>query len=326
MQFNRIYLLFIILGFLSSPASAEWFKQQQAIMGTSVSVELWADKKSQADKCSQQVMDNMHRIDQAMSPFKPDSELSRMNTSAAANPFKATSELFQLIQAANKMSQLTQGRFDITFASVGYLYDYRKGIKPSQAQREQRVNAIDYRHIILDATSLTVHFKHPDVRIDLGGIAKGHAVDQAIAILKQCGIQHALVSAGGDSRILGDKRGQAWMTGIRHPRQKDKFIVAIPLTNTAISTSGDYERFFIQDGVRYHHILNPASGKPAKNSRSVTVLGPDTTTTDALSTAMFVMGADQALKLVHKLPGIDAIIIDKAGRIHYSEGLKPPEK
>jgi len=163
------------------------------------------------------------------------------------------------------------------------------------------------------------------VRIDLGGIAKGHAVDQGIEILRQCGIQSALLSAGGDSRILGDKRGQAWMTGIRHPRQKDKFIVAIPLSNTAISTSGDYERFFIEDGVRYHHILNPASGEPAQKSRSVTVLGPDATTTDALSTALFVMGPAQALSLVETLSGIDAIIIDAGGKIHYSRGLQPPE-
>ena len=165
---------------------------------------------------------------------------------------------------------------------------------------------IDYRHLVLDEKARSIRFKKPGVRIDLGGIAKGHAVDNSIRILRACGIQKAMVSAGGDSRIIGDRNGRPWMTGIKDPRHKDQSIVVIPLSDTAISTSGDYERYFEQDGVRYHHILSPR------------------TTTDGLSTTFFVLGPEAGLTLVEKLPGIDAVIIDAQGRVHYSSGLMPP--
>lgn len=295
-------------------------------MGTAVKVELWHDKRLQANKCISLVMANMRRIDASMSPFKPDSELSRLNQTAATKAVKVSKELFQLIRRARQISVQTDGKFDITFASAGRLYDYRKAIRPSDEQLKNLLNAINYRHILLDARKRTIRFQHPQVYIDLGGIAKGHAIDQAIRILRQCGINHALVSAGGDSRILGDKQGLPWMTGIRHPREKNGFAVVLPLTDTAISTSGDYERYFIENGVRYHHIISPSSGKSADQSRSVTILGKDATTTDALSTAIFVMGPKKGLQAIEQLPGIEAIIIDSSGKIHYTSGLLQPEQ
>lgn len=320
------YSLSLIL-LLPLPLKAEWFKDEQAIMGTAVSVELWHDKNLQANKCMSLVMANMRRIDNAMSPYKPDSELSRLNKTGATSPFKTSKELFQLIETANKISDMTEGRFDITFASAGHLYDYRKAVHPTDDTLRHLLGSINYKHIQLDPRKRLIRYLHPEARIDLGGIAKGHAVDQAIHILKRCGIKQALVSAGGDSRILGDRQGLPWMTGIRHPRQKNGFAVVLPLTDTAISTSGDYERFFIENGKRYHHILNPASGQPADKAQSVTILGKDATTTDALSTSVFVMGPAAGLKFVETLPGIEAIIIDSQGQIHYTSGLlKPPSE
>jgi len=321
-----ILLLPVLLGFYPGLSFADWHKQEQAIMGTLVSVELWHDKRLQAQKCISLVMANMRRIDEAMSPYKQDSELSHLNRTAATKPVKISKELFQLISQANRISELTGGRFDITFASAGYLYDYRKAIRPSADKLQHLLSAINYRHIQLNPRKRTIHYRHPKVRIDLGGIAKGHAVDQGIRILQQCGVKHALVSAGGDSRILGDKLGLPWMTGIRHPREKNGFAVVLPLTNTAISTSGDYERYFIEKGVRYHHIISPESGRPADKARSVTILGKDATNTDALSTAIFVMGPKKGLQTVEQLPGIEAIIIDSAGKIHYTSGLLQPEQ
>ena len=160
--------------------------------------------------------------------------------------------------------------------------------------------------------------------IDLGGIAKGYAVDRAIHILQKCGIQQALVSAGGDSKILGDKQGRPWMIGIQHPRKKQAVALSIPLTDTAISTSGDYERFFLSNDERIHHIINPQTGKSAKQSWSATVIGPDAITTDALSTTIFILGAEKGLKLINSLDNIDAIIIDSSGVVHYSSGLENP--
>ena len=295
-------------------------------MGTLVSVELWHDKRWQAEKCIALVMDNMQRIDRLMSPFKDDSLLSQVNRTAASRPVKINKELFQLISRAQQISEQTHGQFDITFASAGHLYDYRKAVHPSDTTLNGLLGAIDYRHIQLDLNKHTIRFKHPQVYIDLGGIAKGHAIDQAIRLLEQCGIKHALVSAGGDSRILGDKLGLPWITGIRHPREKNGFVVVLPLTDTAVSTSGDYERYFIENGTRYHHIINPASGKPADKARSVTILGKEATTTDALSTAVFVMGPEKGLALIEQRPGIEAIIIDANGQIHYTSGLLQPEQ
>ncbi|MDH5181402.1 MAG: FAD:protein FMN transferase [Gammaproteobacteria bacterium] len=322
---HKILPLTLLLGWCASqPVCADWYSREQAVMGTAVRVELWHENRTAAEQCMDRVMKNMHRIDLAMSPFKPDSELSKLNREAAIRPFKVSQELFQLMQRANEISVLTHGRFDITFASVGYLYDYRKGLKPDATQLKSLQAAINYRHIVFDAAEQTIAFQHPNVRIDLGGIAKGHAVDQGIAILRQCGIQNALLSAGGDSYILGDRRGRPWMTGIRHPRQKGKFALVIPLSDTAVSTSGDYERYFIKNGVRYHHIISPDSGKPAPLSRSVTILGPDATTTDALSTACFVLGPEKAAQLVETLPDIEAIIIDADGKTRYTSGLQSP--
>ena len=317
-------MLPVLLGVLPGSVLADWYKQEQAIMGTSVSVELWHDNRLQAQKCIALVMDNMRRIDTNMSPFKPDSELSRLNRDAGSKDIKVSKELFQLIKRANEVSVMSEGRFDITFASVGYLYDYRNAIRPSDATLKPLLGSINFRYLKLNPQNRTIHYLHPHVRIDLGGIAKGHAVDQGIRILQQCGITHALVSAGGDSRIIGDRLGLPWMTGIRHPREKNNFAVILPLTDTAISTSGDYERYFIENGVRYHHIISPATGKPAKTAESVTILGPETTTTDALSTAVFVMGPEKGLKLIERLPGIEAIVIDTEGKIHYTSGLLKP--
>ena len=152
-------------------------------------------------------------------------------------------------------------------------------------------------------------------------------VDRGIDILKSFGIRHARLSAGGDLRLLGDKRGKPWIVGIRDPRSESRNAMVLPLTNVAVSTSGDYERFFFDDNnERVHHILSPATGKPAKGVQSVTILGDDSITTDGLSTAVFELGAAKGREIVKRLKGIDAVIIDEQRQVHYSDGLMPPER
>ena len=293
-------------------------------MGTRIAVEFWDEDPQHATQCAEQVFNEMRRIDALMSPYKPDSELSRINQHAADEAVLISEEMFKLLQKSMHMSELSKGAFDITFSSVGYLYDYRKGIKPSEEQIHQSLGNINYHHVLLDEANHRVRFARHGVRIDLGGIAKGHAVDNGIAILIGCGIKGGLVSAGGDSRILGDRGNRPWMMGIRHPRQQGAVAVMLPLSNTAISTSGDYERFFIEDGQRYHHIISPRTGKSVSSTWSASVIGPDATTTDALSTTLFVLGPEEGLKLIESLGGIDAVIIDAEGQMHYSSGLIPP--
>lgn len=320
--FLKILLLGISLPISAPLAYAQWLTGEEAIMGTAIRVELWADDKVAGEAAIAAVMAEMHRIDRAMSPYKPESELSRINREAADHPVPISQEMFNLLSRSIEFSKLSGGAFDITFSSVGYMYDYRRHIKPTDKEIEQALPGIDYRHILLDAQKRTVRFARPGVRIDLGGIGKGHAVDNGIALLKQRGITQAIVTAGGDSRVLGDKGGRPWMVGIRDPRRKDNMVAVIPLINSAISTSGDYERYFEADGVRYHHILNPKTGRAATGVHSVSVIGPDATTTDGLTKPVFILGPEKGLRLIESIPGIDAVIIDADGKMFYSSGLQ----
>ena len=315
-------ILFCLLAFAALPAPAEWYSREEAIMGTAVRVELWHEDAADARTAMGAVMDEMHRIDELMSPYKPDSELSRINREAAQKPVPISQEMFDLIARSIEFSKLSGGAFDITFSSVGYMYDYREHVKPTDAQIAKALPGISYRHLQLGPKARTIRYDRAGVRIDLGGIAKGYAVDNCIAILKGRGVTNAIVTAGGDSRLLGDKRGRPWNVGIRDPRRRGEVVAVLPLADTAISTSGDYERFFEEDGVRYHHIINPKTGKSAKGVRSVTVIAPDGITTEGLTKSVFVKGPKEGMRLIESLKGVDAIIIDDAGRMTYSPGLR----
>jgi FAD:protein FMN transferase len=175
---------------------------------------------------------------------------------------------------------------------------------------------------VLDPKTHDVTFTQPGVRIDLGGIGKGHAVDRGIAILQGMGFSHALVTAGGDSRMLGDHMGQPWIVGIRHPDDKSRVIAKIPLVDTAISTSGDYERYFDEGDVRYHHIIDPHTGHSASKVRSATILAPTATRTDGLSKTAFVLGPEEAMKIYDSLDDVDAILVTLTGEVLYSKGLE----
>ena len=292
-------------------------------MGTAIHVELWHTNKKIAEKNIQRVISEMRRIDSLMSPFKKNSELSYINNQAAKHPVKISSELFNLIQQSLKISKLSKGAFDITFASVGQFYDYRKKLQPTKKELASNLKKINYKHIKLNKKNQTIFFTQPGTKIDLGGIAKGHAVDRSIEILQSNGITQAMVSAGGDTRIIGDKGGRPWYVGIRHPRDKNKSAVILPLSQTAISTSGDYERYFIKDNVRHHHIIKPSTGDSARELRSVSILGDDSTTVDALSTTVFILGLNKGMKLISTRPNTEAIIIDNNGQMFYSAGLMP---
>ena len=311
-----------ILCFSGNP-HADWLKQHQDIMGTLVSVELWHDDPKLRESCSNRVFAEMHRIDALMSPYKTNSEISYINDNAAVSSIKISEEMASLINQSLDFSVLSNGAFDITYASVGYRYDYRMQQQPDDEFINSTLRAVDYRHIDLNGKQL--YFKDNNVRIDLGGIAKGYAVDRAIDIVTSCGVDEAMISAGGDSRILGNKRGKPWIIGIQHPRKANDLAMVLPLSDTAISTSGDYQRYFIHKGERIHHIINPDTGRSANQTWSATVTGRDALTTDALSTTVFVLGAEKGLALIETLDNIDAIIIDRDGKVHYSSGFRDPE-
>lgn len=321
------FLTFVLAGLMvSTSARAEWFRFSDSAMTTPVSLELWADNRQQAEALWQSVFAEFTKVDEDMSRYRDDSQLSRVNAEAADHPVPVTQSLFEVLSKAREISEMSSGAFDISFASVGYLYDFRERRQPDDEAVKAGLERINYRDILLDEDDLTVRFRKPGLMLDLGGIAKGYAVDQGVRVLQQSGVKHARLSAGGDMRLLGDRRGRPWMVGVRDPRHRDKQAVVMPLSDTAISTSGDYERFFIDDkGERVHHILSPSTGRPVGEVQSVTVLGSDAMTTDGLSTAVFVLGAKRGLELINTLEGVDAVIIDENRRMHYSQGLMSGE-
>lgn len=311
----------------AASASAAWVGESIELMGTRVSVELWHDDADAGRALVEGVLDEYRRIDREMSTYRADSLISRVNAEAAGQPVRVSQELFDLIARALELSEASGGAFDITYESVGALYDFRARQRPSGEAIDARLGAVDYRLVELDEADRTIRFLAGGVRINLGGIAKGYAVERAAQLLRERGVRHALLGAGGDTRVLGDRRGQPWVVGIRHPRSPDEHevVTRLPLVDEAVSTSGDYERFFEEDGRRYHHIINPVTGEPTEGMLSATVIGPDATLTDGLSTTMFVLGVNEGLALIDRFDGYEAVLIDARGRLRYSEGLLPQE-
>jgi len=327
MAMNNKLFISLILCFFVTSLKAEWFEFSTTAMTTPIELVMWANNRHEALEIKRKVFREFDRIEEKMSRYKPTSELSFLNKNAHKSAIPISSELFSVLQRSKQISKLSVGAFDMTFASVGYLYDFRKKLQPNQKQLDSNLSSINYQHILLDDSIGSVRFSGSSVKVDLGGIAKGYAVDQGIKILHENGVKHARLSAGGDMHLLGDKRGKPWIVGIKDPRSDNKNdnAVVLPLSDVSISTSGDYERFFMDDdGQRVHHILSPKTGRPVEGVQSVSVIGPNTIASDGLSTAVFVLGVVEGIKLIESLEGFDVVIIDENRKMHFSEGLMNP--
>ncbi len=314
-----------LIFWISIPCKAEWIGDARPLMGTEVSVYLWHEDESRGLELVEAVFAEAVRIDELMSTYKDSSRISEVNRNAAEGPIYAGSELVGVIERALDISVLTRGAFDITYDSVGQHYDFHERERPDAETIAREKQSIDYRLVEVDRVVSSVRFLQEGVRINLGGIAKGYVVERGVDILRSKGVENAIVTAGGDSRLLGDRRGRPFMIGIRDPRKDGEVVIRLPLQEEAISTSGDYERYFDEDGVRYHHIIQPSTGEPAGGVHSATVFGPDAVMTDALATSVFVMGVDLGLTLIAGLPDYESIVIDANGGVFYSDGLGQPD-
>lgn len=302
---------------------ARWYYHSDQAMGTAITLQLLSKSKLRAEFLFKSAMDEFHRIDRLMSPYKNSSELKRINTLGQKTQLKIHSELMHVIDRSLYYSQISDGAFDITFASIGFRFDYREKIKPTQDVWTEAKRFVDYRNVVLDQEKQTIRLSGDGTVIDLGGIAKGYAVDRVAALLAKEGVSQGLVTAGGDTRVIGSKQGQPWLVGIANPRGNGH-VITLPLTDVSISTSGDYERFFIEDKVRYHHIINPKTGSSANEVISATVLANDSLAADALSTTIFVLGVKKGKALIETLPDTSCIFIDSQGKVHYSTDLGEP--
>jgi thiamine biosynthesis lipoprotein len=317
-----VLLLFTHLAFVSG-AGAEVFRKNTSVMGTALEVTVDAASENAAVAVFSSVEQEMKRIEEEMSEWRETSPISEVNREAGEKPVKVPKELLNVISAALKVSEISGGAFDITWASMRGLWDFRPGHErvPGPEEVKKRLGLVDYRDVVLDPAGSTVFLKRKGMAIGLGGIAKGYAVDKAMETVLKSGVTNAIIKAGGDIRVQGHAEGAGWEVGIQDPRDRGRLMAKLRLTNVSISTSGGYERFFVKDGLLYHHIMDPKTGYPARGARSVTVIGPDTMTTDALSTAIFVLGPQKGLELAKKLPGIEVMIVDSAGALSSSGGM-----
>ncbi len=266
----------------------------------------------------------MKRIEAGLSFYLGDSEVSRINRSAGIEPVEVDEETLGLIQESIRISELSGGAFDITFAPLKEMWNYKSPPKrlPTEEELKPYLARVGYNKIKVDPSGGRVYLERTGMRIDLGAIAKGYAVDRAILILEKAGVDKALVNAGGDLRVKGMVRGRAFQIGIQDPEDQSRILGKIRIEDKGVATSGDYERFFTLDGERYSHIIDPRTGFPAKGSRSVTVIADTSMYADALATAVFVLGPERGISLIESLQGVEGIIICETGERKTSSGLE----
>jgi len=310
------------------------YKEEQTVMGpiiariTAVSGHLSEKEMQSAVKAA---FAEIHEIDALMSNYKPDSDISRLNE-AEENVWVRVDRLtFTVLEESQKFSRLTEGAFDATVMPLSELWGFwpvRDLDVPSEEEIKETLSHVGYKKVSLDQTNSAVQKSDPEVKVDLGGIAKGYAVDRAMDVLKRQGLTDALVEIGGETRALGkNKKGKPWRIGVLHPAKRG-YLTILDLSNRAVATSGDYMSFFILDGKRYSHLIDPRTGKPITNDvASVTVIAKSCLQADALATAISIMGVEEGLKLVESLPGTEAIIARRKDggtelETHVSRGLR----
>ena len=299
-------------------------KRIQMHMGTLVTVTAVASDKNVGDGAVQAAFDEIKRLEQLLSTWRSNSELSQVNAEAGRRPVQVSRETLQLIIRALDIAELTHGGFNIALgpAIEAWSVTERQHI-PEKEELGRLKPLVDWTRIQINRQERTIYLPHKGMRIDVGGIGKGYAADRAVEQMKQAGAIGGVVALSGDIKTFGIFPGRSgFPVGIRHPRQEGVLIAMIDLMDEAISTAGDYERFFERDGIRYHHILDPQTLWPARICQSVTVIAKEGTVADGLDTGIFVLGPEQGMALVERLPNVEAIIIDDKGKMTVSSGLR----
>ncbi|MBC8551561.1 MAG: FAD:protein FMN transferase [Candidatus Brocadiales bacterium] len=299
------------------------FKKASLSMGTVFEVTIYAADKYIAEKTFNDVFQEINRLDYLMSNYKKESVLSQLNINASAEPTVCNKELANVIEQSLQYSDITDGAFDITIGPLMKKWGFfkKQGRIPGKEELESALESVSYKNIIIEekakqsfaknpVTFKTVFFKNPGTRIDLGGIGKGYAVDRAASVLKENGISSALINFAGNIYTFGTPPGKdSWVIGLQHPRDSEDLLGTFEIKDKAVSTSGDYEKFFTIEGKRYSHIIDPRTGDPVKDIVSVTIVTGNATRADALSTGVFVLGQEKGMDLIEQMPDVEGIII-----------------
>jgi len=326
LQLKPIFLILFFMQVLSAcgPKEDNLLKRSQFIMGTLVEITVREPDADRAQMAINQAFAEMRRLENLMSTHLPDSEISKLNATAGKNSFFPVSDaVLEVIKRGIHWGDRSDGALDISIGPLSRLwqFDDENPSLPDAQQLAQAIRLVNFRDIEVDASQ--VRLKQPEMSLHLGAIAKGYAVDKAMDVLINLQIRHALINAGGDLKTLGSREdGKPWNIGLQHPRKPEQLIASFALSNKAVATSGDYQRYLMVDSTRYHHILNPASGMPARGMISTTILADNVMDADALATAVFVLGPENGIELVDSLDGIEAMLVSDSGAILFSKNFQ----
>ena len=300
-------------------------KRTQLHMGTLVSITVVASTEAIVQSAITAGFAEIKRLEQLLSTWIPTSELSRVNLAAGQQPVGVSRETLELVSRSLEMAKITEGGFNIAVGPAVEAWSVTEQRRiPSAGELDRLRPLVDWTAIQFDMAAGTIFLPKSGMRIDIDGIGKGYAADMVVEILRKEGARGGVVALSGDIRTFGDLPGMTgFPVGIRHPRREGALVATIDLRNEAISTAGDYERYFEEGGIRYHHILDPISLAPARKCQSVTVIAKDGTVADGLDTGIFVLGPERGMALVERLPDIEAVIIDDQGKVTVSSGLRP---
>jgi thiamine biosynthesis lipoprotein len=306
-------------------AQAEIVERSRVSMGSEVHLTAWTSDERAATAAFEAVFDEFDRLDALMSVWKEGSDIERLNRAAGEMAVPVSAEVREVLSMARQTSEWTEGKFDVTFGALSGLWKFDHDLDgniPPRAEVLARLPLIDYQKLEVDEAKGTAFLKQKGMRAHLGGIGKGYAVDRAAAIMRGRGLNDFMIQSGGDLYVAGRRGDRSWRAGIQDPRgPAGSIFAAMDLSDSAFSTSGDYERFFMKDGHRYHHIIDPDLGAPAQGSRSVTIVTPRAIVADGLSTGVFILGPEKGMALIERLQGVEGVIVTSSNNLLVSSGL-----
>ena len=302
------------------------FKRGLLLMGNHFEISVVSDDEAWAQERIDMAVAEIRRIEKVLTTFKDDSETALINNNAGVQPVKVSEEVFRLIERSKRISHITQGAFDISYGSIDKrLWNFDKTMTslPDPKLAKQMVRLINYRNIILDHEHQTVFLKEKGMRIGFGGIGKGYAAEMAKAVMQNAGVTSGVVNASGDLAAWGHQpNGKPWTIGIVHPDAADMPFSYMSVTNMAVATSGNYEKFVMIDGKKYSHTINPKTGLPVRGIKSVTIISPNAELCDALATPVTIMGVTAGMHLINQLKDIECVIIDDDNKLYTSNHIR----
>jgi thiamine biosynthesis lipoprotein len=311
-----------VLGALAPAQEPLSRRYEGGVMGTELVIEVVGTDAALLERALEAAVAELRRVDDLLTDWRP-SELMRVNDAAGSGPQAVAPELARVVARSIDIGHLTEGAFDVTYAAVGKLWDFKREHPrvPPAAEIEAALAHVGFARVKVDLEASTIDLPE-GMRIGLGGIGQGYGADRAMQVLMDLGIENALINVSGDIKALGTKDGKPWEIAVRHPRDRERVLAVLPVANTCVVTSGDYEKCFELDGRRYHHIIDPRTGYPSEGCMSATVVAPDCAAADALATALCVLGPERGMALVERTERVEALLVDMQGQVHVSSGLR----